>query len=85
MVVINIDKGKEQGHGYGGWAPAGGEGVSKREELGKCLSQIETLRPAEVTSCPSEYHCTLSLLNIPRPFLSCCLTLVKPVAGDQPP
>ena len=39
MVVINIDKGKEQGHGYGGWAPAKGGGVSKKEEVGKCLSQ----------------------------------------------
>lgn len=48
----------------GGWAPARvGREQESRGEKGS-LSQRETLRPSEVTYCPSEYHCTLSLLNI---------------------
>lgn len=34
MFMIDIDKSKEQGPGYGGRALAKGGGVSKKEEVG---------------------------------------------------
>lgn len=54
MVVINIDKDGGEVIENGGWAPAGGGCEQERRGgKGQCLSQIEALRPAEVTSCPS--------------------------------
>lgn len=64
MVVINVDKGKEQGHRYGGCAPARGGGVSKKEEVGKCLSQRHLgLQRSQVALLN-----ITALLNIPDHF-----------------
>lgn len=70
----------------GGSAPTGGGCEQERRGEKGSLSQRETLGPAEVSYCPSEYRCTLSIsFKCSRPFLSHCLTLLMLPAGDQPP
>lgn len=85
-VIINIDKRGEVMKKQG-WVPAGGSYEQERRGWkGQCLAQMEEPRSlAEAITCPSEYHCIWSLLNIIDHFLSYCLTLCMLTSGDQLP